>query len=258
MPRGSGALRLGAAAGLALQVSALVSCDPNAIGPRQLCPAFNNCPESCAPQEGVDEGMCPCGCPLNYMTRKVADILETCCAGLPDEACGVENGRLSTAAHLPFACTEACANAYLKLYEECGPDLRAGLPPADDTPAWDALYLTCQDTVETAGHCEGDNPSWVPGYNWYQRQSATDLGMPGGQCQNTYDSWDQGQTCADLVGMGIPCSCFAWGAGNCPQAGQNLEGLCDVECGFCGACVLHALPTHSALPPASNLGPPSP
>ena len=74
MPRGSGALRLGAAAGLALQVSALVSCDPNAIGPRQLCPAFNNCPESCAPQEGVDEGMCRCGCPLNYMTRKVADI----------------------------------------------------------------------------------------------------------------------------------------------------------------------------------------
>ena len=86
--------------------------------------------------------MCRCGCPLNYMTRKVADILETCCAGLPDEACGVENGQLSTAAHLPFACTEACANAYLKLYEECGPDLRAGLPPADDTPAWDALSPT--------------------------------------------------------------------------------------------------------------------
>lgn len=142
--------------------------------------------------------------------------------------------------HLPnITCSAACANEYISLYDECGPDMEVlfpTIPQRAPRPSWSAFDATCRSTVNdqgvstsrpytvtcgrsltcrclSTGSCV-DSLSWRP----------NDGGASG--CSNLYDaSYGAGQ-CDLLISSGHTCAVdFA--------PGGPFAGYCDLSCHLC-------------------------
>ena len=176
----------------------------NTYSGRCRCPSLLECPQPGSPEcsrtkDGKNK--CRCGCPALYLNNKVYEATKTCCAGKQGKECGIDTTNSLKppnwgAAKLPRTCSDACANAWIDLYEECDVELQK----TEWGAAAEALYGNCLATAAVEEDCQ-DDVTWSP--------SAI-----GGKvaCIDRYDSFAKpGQGCSFLLSHGVDCKYFTPG-----------------------------------------------